>query len=84
MSRFHVWRRRIIIGVACLPVMTAGVLHKMGRSGDFGILGRWYAMAALTALGVLAWFLLEKAIARTTPEPAPMDDQRQEDDLPAA
>jgi hypothetical protein len=67
MSRFHVWRRRIVIAIACLPLATAGVLHKMGRSGDFGILGRWYVMAALTAAGVLAWLLLEKAIARTTP-----------------
>jgi len=37
----RVWLRRLVIAAACLPLAAASVLHTMGRSGDFGLLGKW-------------------------------------------
>lgn len=71
-GRFRVWRRRVLLAVACLPLAAASVLHTMGRSGDFGLLGRWYVLTGLTVVSLLAWLLLEKTIARTVPA-APED-----------
>ncbi|WP_250031030.1 hypothetical protein [Paractinoplanes maris] len=58
------WLRRTVLGVACLPLAVIGVLHKMGRSDDFGVLGEWYVMVPLTVAGVFAWLLMEKAVHR--------------------
>ncbi|MCO8277285.1 hypothetical protein M1L60_42585 [Actinoplanes sp. TRM 88003] len=58
------WLRRIVLGLACLPLATISVLHTMGRTDDFGILGEWYVMLPLAAAGFLAWTLIEKAWIR--------------------
>jgi hypothetical protein len=63
----NVWIRRVVIGLACLPVAAVSILHTMGRSGDFGVLGKWYVMLPLTLLGVLAWLLLEKTVSVSVP-----------------
>jgi len=61
------WVRRIVIGIACLPVAVLTVMHAMGRSGDFGALGRWYVMVPLTIACFLAWMFVEKTVERVVP-----------------
>lgn len=58
----RVWLRRLVIAAACLPLAEASVLHTMGRSGDFGLLGKWYVMGGLTVVLILGWELIEKAV----------------------
>jgi hypothetical protein len=62
----RVWLRRLTMGAACVPLAVVGILHKMGRSDDFGVLGKWYVMIPLTIAGVFAWLLVEKAAERTS------------------
>ncbi|MFI5935864.1 hypothetical protein [Actinoplanes sp. NPDC051494] len=69
----RVWARRFAIGVACVPVAVLSVLHSMGRSADFGVLGRWYVMIPLTIAAVLAWQLVEKTVERVVPAGPPAD-----------
>ncbi|MCY1145414.1 hypothetical protein OWR29_46060 [Actinoplanes sp. Pm04-4] len=57
----RLWLRRVVLGLACLPLAAVSVLHTMGRTDDFGVLGEWYVMLPLTLAGVLAWTLVEKA-----------------------
>ncbi|MBL7259730.1 hypothetical protein [Paractinoplanes lichenicola] len=64
----NMWIRRVVIGLACLPLAAVSILHTMGRTGDFGVLGKWYVMVPLTVAGLLAWSLIEKAISSTTPQ----------------
>ncbi|GAB2621672.1 hypothetical protein Aab01nite_77450 [Paractinoplanes abujensis] len=61
------WIRRVVIGLACLPVAAVSILHTMGRTGDFGVLGKWYVMLPLTLLGVLGWLLLERTVTASAP-----------------
>ena len=68
------WIRPVVIGLACLPLALVTIVHKMGRSGDFGLLGEWYVMVPLTLLGVLAWLLVEKAVESQVPS-APSQDE---------
>ncbi|BCY11484.1 hypothetical protein [Actinoplanes sp. L3-i22] len=60
------WVRRVVIGVSCAPLVLVSVLHTMGRSGDFGVLGRWYVLTGLAVAGFLAWGLVERAIGWAT------------------
>ncbi|WP_436532963.1 hypothetical protein [Actinoplanes sp. HUAS TT8] len=62
----RVWLRRLVIAVSCAPLAAVSVLHTMGRSGDFGVLGRWYVLLGLAVAGFFAWDLIEKAIAWAT------------------
>ena len=73
LGRSRVWLRRLGIGVACAPLAVIGILHKMGRSGDFGVLGEWYVLVPLTLAALLAWHVIERATAWATrsAEPAP-------------
>ncbi|GID32814.1 hypothetical protein [Paractinoplanes brasiliensis] len=73
----NIWIRRILIGLSCLPVAVVTILHKMGLSGDYGVLGEWYVMLPLTALGVLALILVEKTVKSQIPSapPAPPEGQ---------
>ncbi|GAA2888553.1 hypothetical protein Acy02nite_70390 [Actinoplanes cyaneus] len=68
-SRTRTWIRRMVIAAACAPLSVITVLHTMGRSGDFGVLGRWYVVLPLTLLGVFAWALVEKAAGWSAEEP---------------
>lgn len=65
-SPARIWLRRLVIAVACAPLALVSVLHTMGRSGDFGALGRWYVLVPLTVAGLFAWDLVERAIAWAT------------------
>ena len=67
-STTRVWIRRIVVGVSLAPLAAISVLHTMGRSDDFGALGRWYVMVPLTVAALLAWGLVEKATAWATRE----------------
>ncbi|MEV6345564.1 hypothetical protein [Actinoplanes sp. NPDC051851] len=67
-TSLRTWLRPLIIGVSCAPLAAITVLHTMGRSGDFGLLGKWYVMVPLAVAGYFAWTLIEKAIAWSTRE----------------
>lgn len=71
----NMWIRRVVIGLACLPIVVVTIVHTMGRSGDFGPLGEWYVMIPLTLLGVLALMLVEKTVKSQIP-PAADDEPR--------
>lgn len=62
-GRARTWLRALVIAVACAPLAVISILHTMGRTGDFGVLGRWYVMVPLAVAGFFAWDLIEKAIA---------------------
>ncbi|GAA2593280.1 hypothetical protein GCM10010435_85310 [Winogradskya consettensis] len=66
-SPARIWLRRLVIAVSCAPLAALSVLHTMGRSEDFGVLGRWYVMVPLAVGCYFAWNLIEKAISWTTP-----------------
>ncbi|MBU2664747.1 hypothetical protein KOI35_14685 [Actinoplanes bogorensis] len=68
-GKTRTWIRRLVIGLACTPLAAIGVVHAMGRSGDFGVLGKWWVMVPLAVAGILAWELIEKAVAWATREP---------------
>ncbi|GAA2630248.1 hypothetical protein Adu01nite_41540 [Paractinoplanes durhamensis] len=55
-----------MVGVACAPFAAIGFLHALGRSGDFGVLGKWYVMVPLAVAGFFAWHLIEKAASWAT------------------
>jgi len=57
----NLWLRRLVLGLACLPLAAISVLHTMGRTDEFGTLGEWYVMVPLAVAGLLAWALVEKA-----------------------
>ncbi|GIF22862.1 hypothetical protein Ate02nite_55920 [Paractinoplanes tereljensis] len=63
-----VWLRRVLIGASCVPLAMLSVLHTMGRSEDFGVLGKWYVMVPLTVASLFAWGLIEKTVERTVPK----------------
>lgn len=65
-SASTVWLRRLVIAVSCAPLAVVSVLHTMGRSGDFGVLGRWYVLLSLAVAGFFAWDLIERAIGWAT------------------
>lgn len=50
------------IGVAVLLWAGFSLLHTMGRSDDFGVMGEWYVMTPLTIGVIAAWWLIEKAL----------------------
>lgn len=60
------WLRRLVIAVSCLPLAAVSILHTMGRTDDFGVLGKWYVMVPLTLAGIAAWSLVEKAAGWAT------------------
>ncbi|KUL29417.1 hypothetical protein [Actinoplanes awajinensis] len=62
-SRTRIWLRRLAIAAACGPLALVSVLHTMGRTGDFGVLGEWYVLVPLTVAGLFAWGLIERAVA---------------------
>ncbi|GAA1594236.1 hypothetical protein [Actinoplanes couchii] len=54
--------RYVAIGVAVLLFAGFSLLHTMGRSDDFGVMGEWYVMTPL-AIGVIgAWWLIERTL----------------------
>ncbi|MBM2614604.1 hypothetical protein JIG36_03425 [Actinoplanes sp. LDG1-06] len=61
------WIRRLMIALACAPLAVISILHTMGRTGDFGLLGKWYVMVPLAVAGFFAWTLVEKAVERFVP-----------------
>lgn len=58
----RVWWRRAVIGLACVPFALFSLVHTMGRSDDYGVLGEWYVMIPLALAIWAAWALIEKAI----------------------
>ncbi|MBB2944549.1 hypothetical protein FB565_004278 [Actinoplanes lutulentus] len=65
-SNKRVWLRYLVIAISCAPLAVISVVHTMGRTDDFGILGDWYVMVPLTVAAFLAWTLIEKAITWAT------------------
>ncbi|WP_430786322.1 hypothetical protein [Actinoplanes sp. G11-F43] len=61
-STTRIWLRRVAVGLACVPFALFSLVHTMGRSGDFGVLGEWYVMTPLTIATLLAWGLIEKTV----------------------
>jgi hypothetical protein len=58
--------RRVGLVISLLPVAVLSTLHTMGRTGDFGVLGRWWVMVPLTLACVGAFALVEKVAGWAT------------------
>ncbi|WP_433825802.1 hypothetical protein ACQP2E_27280 [Actinoplanes sp. CA-015351] len=60
------WFRYLVIVISCAPLAVISMVHTMGRTDDFGILGDWYIMVPLSVAAFFAWPLVEKAITWAT------------------
>lgn len=65
-TRKHTWLRYLAIGASCAPLAVLSVLHTMGRTDHFGVLGKWYVLTPLAIASFFAWTLIEKTIERTS------------------
>ncbi|HWS37649.1 MAG TPA: hypothetical protein VN408_33590 [Actinoplanes sp.] len=53
--------RYLAIGIALALSGGLTLVHAMGRSDDYGVLGEWYVMTPVTVGVLLAGWLVEKA-----------------------
>ncbi|SDS46134.1 hypothetical protein [Actinoplanes derwentensis] len=63
-STARMWMRYVLVVIAGLPLAVVSLLHTMGRTDDFGVLGEWYVMLPLTLAAVCGWLFVEKVIDR--------------------